>query len=151
MNNYISGYLPYKVTAIIDPFGTGEFNQETTDNDRTSVYFDKYDVPDVSVDPFAVPSKNSVTSGSNVDWMVTITNSGEIEVKGKLIYTWEGVTVPDNSQPIITIQPGDTQIWTQTLPTESGAHTAEFNAQWVPIMVPMMLTQPTLKQVAVLR
>ena len=65
--------------------------------------------------------------------MVTITNSGEIEVKGKLIYTWEGVTVPDNSQPIITIQPGDTQIWTQTLPTESGAHTAEFNAQWVPI------------------
>ncbi len=135
LNNYISG-LPagnHKVTAIIDPFGTGEFNQETTDNDRTSAYFDKYDVPDVSVDPFAVPSKNSVTSGSNVDWMVTITNSGEIEVKGKLIYTWEGVTVPDNSQPIITIQPGDTQIWTQTLPTESGAHTAEFDAQWVPI------------------
>ena len=28
---------------------------------------------------------------------------------------------------------GDTQIWTQTLPTERGAQTAEFNAQWVPI------------------
>ena len=123
----------HQVTAAIDPYGTASFTQESTENDRISTYFDKFDIPDVSVDPFAVPSRNTVNSGSNVEWTVAITNTGDVEVKGKLIYTWEGQTVTENSQPIITIQAGETYIWQNTLPTESGSHTAEFEAQWVPL------------------
>ena len=123
----------HQITAVIDPYSTASFTQESTDNDRISTYFDKYDIPDVSVDPFAVPSRNTVNSGSNVDWTVAITNTGDIEVKGKLVYTWEGQTVDENSQPIITIQAGDTYIWQNTLATESGSHIAEFEAQWVPL------------------
>ena len=123
----------HQITAVIDPYSTASFTQESTDNDRISTYFDKYDIPDVSVDPFAVPSRNTVNSGSNVDWTVAITNTGDIEGKGKLVYTWEGQTVDENSQPIITIQAGDTYIWQNTLATESGSHIAEFEAQWVPL------------------
>ena len=123
----------HQITAAIDPYGTASFIQESTENDRISTYFDKFDIPDVSVDPFAVPSRNTVNSGSNVDWTVAITNTGDVEVKGKLIYTWEGQTVAESSQPIITIQAGDTYIWQNTLPTESGSHTAEFEAQWIPL------------------
>jgi len=122
----------HQITAVIDPYGTASFIQESTDNDRISAYFDKYDVPDVAVDPFAIPSKNTVNSGNNVDWTVSITNTGDIEVKGKLIYTWEGQTVEESSQPIITIQAGESYLWQNTLPTESGSHQAEFEAQWIP-------------------
>jgi len=123
----------HQITAVIDPYGTASFIQESTDNDRISVYFDKFDVPDVAVDPFAVPSKNTVNSGSNVDWTVAITNTGDIEVKGRLVYTWEGQTVEENSQPIITIQAGESYLWQNTLPTESGTHQADFEAQWLPL------------------
>ena len=67
----------HQVTATIDPYNTGNFIQESTLNDKISTYFDKYDVPDVAVDPFAVPSKNTVNSGNNVDWSVSITNTGD--------------------------------------------------------------------------
>lgn len=133
--DYVSVLAPgnHQVTAIIDPFTSANFTQESTANDRISGYFDKYDVPDVSVDPYASPSKPSVTSGNNVDWTVTIANSGQIEVKGYLIYTWEGQTSGESSDSIITIQAAQTHIWQRTLPTDSGAHTAEFDAQWVPL------------------
>ena len=123
----------HEITAVIDPYGTANFTQERTDNDRISAYFDKYPIPDVAVDPYAIPYSNTVDSGANVDWNVLITNTGEIEVKGRLIYTWEGQTVAENTQPIITISAGDTYWWQKTLPTESGAHTANFDAQWVPL------------------
>ena len=123
----------HEITAVIDPYGTADFTQERTDNDRISAYFDKYPIPDVAVDPYAIPYSNTVDSGANVDWNVLITNTGEIEVKGRLIYTWEGQTVAENTQPIITISAGDTYWWQKTLPTESGAHTANFDAQWVPL------------------
>ena len=123
----------HQVTATIDPYGTGNFIQESTSNDKVSTYFDKYDVPDVAVDPFAVPSKNTVNSGSNVDWTVTVTNAGDIEVRGKIIYTWEGQTVEESSQPIITIQPRESYVWQNTLATESGSHTAFFEARWIPL------------------
>ena len=123
----------HEITAAIDPYGTANFTQERTDNDRISAYFDKYPIPDVAVDPYAIPYSNTVDSGANVDWNVLITNTGEIEVKGRLIYTWEGQTVAENTQPIITISAGDTYWWQKTLPTESGAHTANFDAQWVPL------------------
>ena len=80
-----------------------------------------------------MPSKNIVNSGNNVDWSVSITNTGDVEVRGKLIYTWEGQTVAESSQPIITIQAGDSYLWQNTLATESGSHTAFFEAQWVPL------------------
>ena len=70
----------HQITAAIDPYGTASFTQESTGNDRISTYFDKYDIPDVSVDPFAVPSRNTVNSGSNVDWTVAITNTGDVQV-----------------------------------------------------------------------
>ena len=123
----------HEITAAIDPYGTANFIQERTDNDRISAYFDKYQIPDVAVDPYAIPSRNTVNSGTNVDWTVSITNAGDVEVKGRLIYTWEGQTVGENTQPIITIPAGDTYLWENTLPTESGAHTAQFEAQWVPL------------------
>ena len=123
----------HQVTAVIDPYESANFTQETTDNDRASNYFDKFAVPDVSLDPLAAPSRYTVTSGNNVDWTVTITNSGQIEVKGRLIYTWEGLQVEPSTQPIIVIQAEGSYSWQQTLPTESGAHIAEFEAQWVPL------------------
>lgn len=133
--DYVSVLAPgnHQVTVVIDPFTSANFTQESTTNDRITGYFDKLDVPDVSVDPYASPSKPSVTSGNNVDWTVTIANSGQIEVKGYLIYTWEGQTSGESSDSIITIQAGGTHIWQRTLSTESGAHTAEFEAQWVPL------------------
>jgi predicted nucleic acid-binding Zn-ribbon protein/uncharacterized protein YcfL len=123
----------HQVTVVIDPYQSANFTQETTDNDRASSYFDKFAVPDVSVDPLAAPSRSTVTSGNNIDWTVSITNSGQVEVKGRLIYTWEGLQVEESTQPIITIQAGGSYSWQQTLPTESGAHYAEFEAQWVPL------------------
>jgi hypothetical protein len=133
--DYVSVLAPgnHQLSAVIDPYQTASFIQESTDNDQAIAYFDKFEVPDVSVDPYASPSQTSVISGSNVDWTVTIINSGQIEVKGRLIYTWEGQIVSESSQTIITIQAGDTYIWSESLPTESGAHQAEFSAQWVPL------------------
>ena len=106
LHTQISSLSPgnHQITATIDPYGTGQFIQEITDNDKISTYFDKFDVPDVAVDPFAVPSRNTVSSGTNVDWSVSITNTGDLDVRGKLIYTWEGQTVNATTQPIISIK-----------------------------------------------
>jgi len=135
LHTQISSLSPgnHQITATIDPYDTGQFIQESTDNDIISTYFDKFDVPDVAVDPFAVPSRNTVSSGTNVDWSVSITNTGDIEVRGKLIYTWEGQTVNATTQPIILIEAGESYLWQNSLTTESGAHIAEFEAQWVPL------------------
>lgn len=122
----------HEVTAVIDPFQSAPYVQETTDNDKISAYLEKFAIPDVSVDPYAIPSQNTVNSGSNVDWTVTITNSGDVEVRGQLIYTWEGFTVDEENEIQITIQPGDSYIWKRTLPTESGSHQADFEANWLP-------------------
>ena len=118
----------HQVTVVIDPYNSGGFIQEDTDNDRISGYFDKFEVPDVSVDPYAVPSQNVVTSGKNIVWEVAVTNSGQIPISGYLEYTWEEQSFDSQSK---TIQPGDTWIWTETLPTESGAHIAKFEAEWI--------------------
>ena len=135
LHTQISSLSPgnHQITATIDPYGTGQFIQETTDNDKISTYFDKFDVPDVAVDPFAVPSRNTVNSGTNVDWSVSITNTGDLDVRGKLIYTWEGQTVNATTQPIISIKAGESYLWQNSLTTESGSHIAEFEALWVPL------------------
>jgi len=126
---YISILPPgnHQITAVIDPYNSGSFIQESTGNDRISGYFDKFEVPDVSVDPFAIPSQYEITSAINIDWEVAVTNSGEIAVKGNLEYTWEGQTYLSESQ---TIQPGDTWIWEETLSPEKGAHIAVLEAKW---------------------
>ena len=117
----------HQITALIDPYNSGSFIQESTSNDRISGYFDKFEVPDVSVDPFAIPSQNEISSASNIDWEVAVTNSGQIPIKGNLEYTWEGQTYLSESK---TIQPGDTWIWTETLAPEKGAHIAKLEAKW---------------------
>tara|TARA_B110001452_G_scaffold267627_1_gene278594 strand:+ start:96 stop:2879 length:2784 start_codon:yes stop_codon:yes gene_type:complete len=132
---YISSLVAgnHQLTVAIDPYQSANFTQESVENDRSSGYFDKFAVPDVSVDPIASPSKNPVKSGNNVDWTVTISNSGQIEVKGKLFYTWEGVQVEPSPEETITIQPGDSFSWEKTLTTESGSHDASFEAEWFPL------------------
>ncbi len=130
---YISSLEPgnHQLTAVIDPYQSATFTQENIENDRASSYFDKFAIPDVSVDPIASPSQNPVNSGNSVDWTVSISNSGQIAVTGKLIYTWEGQEVDPSSQSIITIQAGDSFTWKETLSTEFGAHNASFEARWV--------------------
>jgi hypothetical protein len=118
----------HQVTVVIDPYNSGSFIQESTDNDRISGYFDKFEVPDVSVDPYAIPSQNVITSGKNIIWEVAVTNSGQIPISGYLEYTWEELTYVSVSK---TIQPGDIWIWSETLAAESGAHIAKFDAKWI--------------------
>ena len=50
-----------------------------------------------------------------------------------MIYKWEGHTVTEPSHSILTIQAGQTSILQTTIPTERGSHTAEFEAQWIPL------------------
>ncbi len=123
----------HQVTAIIDPYESALFIQETRENDRISAYFTKYDIPDVVVDYIAWPDKTEVNSGENVGWTVQITNAGDVEVKGHLVHSWEGLVFDQNTEQMITIQSGETYLWQKTLSTASGSHTAYFNATWVPL------------------
>ena len=117
------------ITAVIDPYSSGGFIQESTDNDRQSSMLTKYPIPDVFVDGIAIPSSTSVSSGDKVTWQVSVTNTGDIEVKGKLHYTWEGM---QDTSPNIILAAGQEITWDVELFTLSGAHSAEFVAQWVP-------------------
>ena len=117
----------YIVTAIIDPFGTASFIQESTSNDVATAQLSKYAVPDVFVDPNAIASSPSVNSGDSVVWSVGMRNTGEISVSGKLYYTWEGV---DATSPIIHLDKGEYFTWSVELTTSIGAHDATFESQW---------------------
>jgi hypothetical protein len=130
ISNLIVG--SHEVTAAIDPYHTALFTQETRDNDRISTFFDKFAVPDVAVDPFAYPSLTSVGSGGNIEWTVSMTNTGSISVQGKLLYDWEGFSADESTEPLISIAAGQTHVWKKTMPSATGAHTAQFDARWVP-------------------
>jgi len=126
------GTLPpgiHTLTAEIDPFGTGTFTQESTDNDAISTPFSKFAVPDVLVDSMANKSSPSVNSGESVEWGVSMKNTGELRVSGRLQYTWEGTS--DFSQ-IIYLNPGQDYMWTAELTTAIGSHNATFEATWIP-------------------
>ncbi len=124
----------HQVTAVIDPFQSGAFVQETTDNDRISTYIEKYEVPDVSIDQNAIPSKTVLKSGESITWRVVIINSGQIDVKGKLLYTWDGQQYDEGPSALIQIAPGDSVVWERTLdPNQQGAHNASFLAEWFPV------------------
>ncbi|RJU99244.1 MAG: hypothetical protein DWC04_01230 [Candidatus Poseidoniales archaeon] len=120
----------HQVTAQIDPFNNAAFIQESTANDRLSASLSIYPIPDVFVDPIAIASSPSVNSGEKVTWRVSMSNNGDIEVSGKLHYTWEGAE--DTSGPIY-LDPGQSRTWEVELPTSLGAHDATFVAGWVPL------------------
>ena len=117
------------VTAQLDPFNEGSFIQETTDNDRASGQLSIYPIPDIFVDGDAIPSSSSIVSGEDVTWRVSISNIGDIQVRGRIVYVWEGI---QGQSDWIFVDAGATQPWDIALTTLIGSHTAEFEAQWVP-------------------
>ena len=119
----------YQITAVIDPFGDGDFTQEDTTNDRQSSNLIKLESPDVLVDSVALASTPVVQAGDKVTWGVTVTNLGGVKVSGNLAYTFEGVSA--NSE-IIPLNPGESRYWTIELSTGAGSHTANFVAEWTP-------------------
>ena len=63
-------------------------------------------------------------------WSVTATNTASVEVTGTFSYTWEGSS---GESTLIRLNGGEAYTWvTEPLPTLTGAHTAYFNAQWIP-------------------
>ena len=68
------------MTAKINPFNDAGYEQERTDNDMTSGVLTIYPIPDVYVDANALPTVPSVQSGEDVEWRVTMENTGDIGV-----------------------------------------------------------------------
>ncbi len=118
----------HMLSAKIDPFANGGFIQESVSNDVISAQLSKYAVPDVFMDLNAIASSPSVNSGDSVVWSVSMINTGDIRVSGKLHYTWEGV---EATSPIIYLDSGQDYTWSVELTTAIGAHNAAFESQWV--------------------
>ncbi len=116
------------VSAKINPFNEAGFEQERTDNDMASGVLTIYPIPDVYVDANALPTVPSVQSGEDVEWRVTMENTGDIGVSGNIQYTFDGL---EGQSPPILLDAGEAFTWTISLPTALGAHTAEFESQWV--------------------
>ena len=111
------------VSAKINPFNAPGFEQESTENDLASGVLTIFPIPDVYVDANALPTVPSVQSGEDVEWRVTMENTGDIGVSGNIQYTFDGLT---GQSPPILLDAGQAFTWTVTLPTALGAHTAEF-------------------------
>jgi len=116
------------VSAKINPFNEAGFEQERTDNDMASGVLTIYPIPDVYVDANALPTVPSVQSGEDVEWRITMENTGDIGVSGNIQYTFDGV---EGQSPPILLDAGEAFTWTVSLPTALGAHTADFEGQWV--------------------
>ena len=116
------------VTARINPFNQAGIEQESTANDLASGLLTISPIPDVYVDANALPTTPSVASGEDVEWRITMENTGDIGVSGMIQYTFEGV---EGQSPPILLDAGEPFTWTVSLPTALGAHTADFQAQWV--------------------
>ena len=125
------GSLPdgdHVVVAKVNPFNEPGLDQEFTDNDEASGILTISPLPDVYVDALALPTVPSVQSGEDVEWRVTMENTGDIGVSGRLHYTFDGL---EGQSPLITLTAGQALTWTVVLSTALGAHTAEFEGQWV--------------------
>ena len=125
------GVLPaglHIVNAKIDPFGTGTFIQESTTNDEISAQLTKFAIPDVLVDSNAIASSPSINSGDSVVWSVSMLNTGDIRVSGKVHYVWEGI---EETSSTIYIDSAESRTWSVELFSELGAHNATFEAQWI--------------------
>ena len=116
------------VTAKINPFNEANLQQERTDNDEASGVLTIYPIPDVYVDANALPTVPSVQSGEDIEWRVTMENTGDIGVSGNIQYEFDGV---QGQSPPILLDAGEAFTWTVSLTTALGAHTAEFEGQWV--------------------
>jgi len=116
------------VSAKINPFNAAGLEQERTDNDLASGVLTIYPIPDVYVDANALPTVPSVQSGEDVEWRVTMENTGDIGVSGNIQYVFDGLS---GTSPPILLDAGEAFTWTITLPTALGAHTADFEGQWV--------------------
>ncbi len=119
-----------EVVAVIDPFGTASFVQESTTNDRSPPgNLDLLPIPDVQLDP-PFPSPAEPSSGDAVLWYVGISNVGEIPVRGTLEYSFEGL---DYEEPI-SLNAAENIMWRpeNPLPTALGEHAAEFVVRYVP-------------------
>jgi RNA polymerase subunit RPABC4/transcription elongation factor Spt4 len=119
----------YTLAARIDPFQTGGFVQESTENDENIATFTLPQIPDVYVDPLALPNLTSVSAGLPIDWSMTATNTGDISVDGAFVYTWEGQSFQSG---LISLQSGNSYTYTVSLATSLGSHTAELDVQWQP-------------------
>ena len=116
------------VTAKINPFNEANLQQERTDNDDASGVLTIYPIPDVYVDANALPTVPSVQSGEDIEWRVTMENTGDIGVSGNIQYEFDGV---QGQSPPILLNAGEAFTWTVSLSPALGAHTAEFEGQWV--------------------
>jgi len=131
LNTNILGSLPegdHVVVAKVNPFNEPGFEQEFTDNDEASGMLTVFPLPDVYVDAMALPTVPSVQSGEDVEWRVTMENTGDIGVSGRIHYTFDGL---EGQSPLIKLTAGQALTWTVVLSTALGAHTAEFEGQWV--------------------
>ena len=75
-------------------------------------------IPDIFVDGDAIPSSSSIASGEDVTWRVSISNVGDIQVRGRIVYTWEGV---QSQSDWIYVGASATQPWNITLTTLIGS------------------------------
>jgi hypothetical protein len=116
------------VVAKVNPFNEAGFVQEDTSNDEASGILTIFPIPDVYVDAMALPTVPSVQSGEDVEWRVTMENIGDIGVSGRIQYTFDGL---EGQSPPINLGAGQALTWTVVLSTALGAHTAEFDGQWV--------------------
>ena len=117
----------YTLAVNIDPFQSGSFTQESTDNDVLLTTFTLPEIPDVFVDPLALANLSSVPAGEFVDWSMTATNTGDVTVSGTFLYTWEGQTF---ESPLILLNTGQTYTYTTSHGTSLQQHTAEISVQW---------------------
>jgi len=124
------GALPdgdHIVSARINPFNEAGFEQESTDNDVASGMLTMSPIPDVNVDP-PLCTACTVQSGDDVEWRITVTNTGDIGVSGYIAYTFDGI---DGQSPTINLAKGQVFTWTTSLPTTLGEHDAYLTGNWV--------------------
>jgi ribosomal protein L40E len=116
------------VTAKINPFNQAGLEQENNSNDMVSGILTKYPLPDVYVDAIALPKVPSVQGGEDVEWYVTMENTGDVAVSGHIQYSFDGL---EDKSPLIRMDAGEAFTWSIILSTELFPHTATFEAQWV--------------------
>ena len=121
--------------VMINPFGTDEYIQENSSNDKVTTSIEILEIPDVVLDPSAILMSPIVNSGDLVDWNVVIRNTGQTAVSGVIKYVWtsQGVEINQESSPIYLSAASEIS-WSPPidLRTEPGKHVAHFEATWIP-------------------
>ena len=134
--------------VMINPFGTDEYIQENSSNDKVTTSIEIFEIPDVVLDPSAILMSPIVNSGDLVDWNVVIRNTGQTAVSGVIKYVWtsQEVEINQESSPIYLSAASEIS-WSPPidLRTEPGKHVAYFEATWIH-PTPMMPFFQTLKR-----